>query len=64
VHPMISHVPVPAMDPLHARALDPWSGPAEIITALDALCPRSSFSETPSTAATSEVRHLSTLGRD
>jgi FlaA1/EpsC-like NDP-sugar epimerase len=38
VHPLISHVPVPALDPLHARALDPRMSAARIIRALDDMC--------------------------
>jgi FlaA1/EpsC-like NDP-sugar epimerase len=38
VHPLISHMPVPAMDPLHARALDPWTSPTELVRALEHMC--------------------------
>ena len=39
VHPLISHVPVPAMDPLDARALDPWQHPSRLIGSLADMCP-------------------------
>jgi len=38
LHPMISHVPVPALNPREARALDPRESPATIIVALAELC--------------------------
>jgi FlaA1/EpsC-like NDP-sugar epimerase len=40
VHPLISHVSVPTLDPSQARALDPGMAPSQIIKALDQLCPR------------------------
>ncbi len=65
VHPMISHVPVPAMDPLHARALDPWMSSAGIIEALHQLCPQPVNAPAPdSTGVIGDAQHLSTVARD
>ncbi len=36
-HPLISHVGVPALDPTHALALDPWAPPEEVLAELAAL---------------------------
>ncbi|ETA03281.1 putative nucleoside-diphosphate sugar epimerase [Frankia casuarinae] len=36
-HPLISHVDVPALDPTHALALDPWAPPEEVLAELAAL---------------------------
>ena len=37
-HPLITHVRVPALDPLVARELDPWASPDEVLESLAALC--------------------------
>lgn len=36
IHPLISHVTVPTIDPSDVRALDPWAGSADVIVALSA----------------------------
>lgn len=42
VHPLISHVRVPPMCADEARSLNPWMAPAQIVKALDTMCPRGS----------------------
>ncbi len=38
IHPLISHVHAPSLDPLDAREIDPWAPPAAVIKTLDRLC--------------------------
>ncbi|MFE2618330.1 polysaccharide biosynthesis protein [Micromonospora chalcea] len=38
LHPLISHVPVPELDPDEVRTLDPYADPDELIKRLAALC--------------------------
>jgi FlaA1/EpsC-like NDP-sugar epimerase len=38
IHHAISQVPVPPLDPLEVRALDPWGTADEIIGAMSSLC--------------------------
>ncbi|MFK3980852.1 polysaccharide biosynthesis protein [Micromonospora sp. NPDC050397] len=38
LHPLISHVTVPALDPIEASALDPFDDPAKVIDRLAWLC--------------------------
>jgi FlaA1/EpsC-like NDP-sugar epimerase len=37
IHPLISHVPVPPLDPVDARSLDPWAARQEVVQAVDSL---------------------------
>jgi len=38
VHPLVSHIPVPPLDPLTARTLDPWTAKSEVVDVLRRLC--------------------------
>ncbi len=38
VHPLVSHTPVPPLDPLAARGLDPWVTPIEVAKVLHNMC--------------------------
>ncbi|WDZ83071.1 polysaccharide biosynthesis protein [Micromonospora cathayae] len=38
LHPLISHVTVPALDPDEVRGLDPYADPADVIKWLEGLC--------------------------
>ena len=38
VHPSISHVPVPPLDPLEVRSLDPWGPDDAVVKTLSYLC--------------------------
>lgn len=38
LHPMISHVTVPALNPYEARILDPYAAPDRVVTDIAALC--------------------------
>jgi hypothetical protein len=38
VHHLVSHTPVPALDPLAARGLDPWAHSTEITKVLESIC--------------------------
>ena len=38
MHPLVSHTPVPPLDPLTARELDPWATPIEVAKVLSDLC--------------------------
>jgi FlaA1/EpsC-like NDP-sugar epimerase len=38
VHPLISHVPVPPLEPYQARAIDAWALPAEVVRECRAAC--------------------------
>ncbi|MBO4205814.1 polysaccharide biosynthesis protein [Micromonospora echinofusca] len=38
LHPLISHVPVPALDPMEATALDPFDDPDKLVERLAWLC--------------------------
>jgi FlaA1/EpsC-like NDP-sugar epimerase len=62
IHPLISHVPVPAMDPLDARGIDPWSSGSEIVSALHHLCPRSTLQPSSKATDADAEDRLSALG--
>jgi FlaA1/EpsC-like NDP-sugar epimerase len=38
VHPLVSHIPVPALNPRTVRDLDPWASHVEVTRTLEALC--------------------------
>ena len=38
VHPLVSHTPVPPLDPLTARELDPWAHASEVTKMLESMC--------------------------
>jgi hypothetical protein len=38
VHPLVSQMPVPPLEPLTASELDPWSHPTELIKVLESMC--------------------------
>jgi len=38
LHPLISHTPVPPLDPEQVRRLDPYAEPAQLVAALASLC--------------------------
>ncbi|MCP3782049.1 polysaccharide biosynthesis protein [Micromonospora sp. A3M-1-15] len=40
LHPLISHVPVPVLDPIEVAALDPFDDPQKIVAHLAQLCDR------------------------
>ncbi|SCL24488.1 NDP-sugar epimerase, includes UDP-GlcNAc-inverting 4,6-dehydratase FlaA1 and capsular polysaccharide biosynthesis protein EpsC [Micromonospora pallida] len=40
LHPLVSHVPVPALPPAETQTIDPYADPAEVVNRLDALCVR------------------------
>lgn len=52
IHPAISQVPVPPLDPLEVRALDPWGTADEVIGAMSYLC-LSEPASSPTTTQTS-----------
>jgi FlaA1/EpsC-like NDP-sugar epimerase len=43
IHPLVSHTPVPPLDPLTARSVDPWSDPCLLTQTLSGLCHDLSF---------------------
>jgi FlaA1/EpsC-like NDP-sugar epimerase len=55
LHPLISHVDVPALDPIHTRVLNPYVPANELVAELMGLCQPSSV---PVTAATGNPRCL------
>jgi FlaA1/EpsC-like NDP-sugar epimerase len=41
LHPLVSHVAVPALEPGEVHALDPYADPADVVKRLEALCAQS-----------------------
>ena len=39
-HPLVSHVAVPAVEPVTVHGIDLWSGPGAVVKALRATCER------------------------
>jgi FlaA1/EpsC-like NDP-sugar epimerase len=50
LHPLISHTPVPPLDPEQVRQLDPNADPAELVAALASLCRTEAATFAPSAA--------------
>ncbi|HYN94480.1 MAG TPA: nucleoside-diphosphate sugar epimerase/dehydratase [Pilimelia sp.] len=55
LHPLISHVPVPPLDPAAAQVLDPYARREHVVAALEALC-REPANVPPPAAALAAVR--------
>jgi FlaA1/EpsC-like NDP-sugar epimerase len=54
LHPLISHVDVPALDPAEARVLDPYANPTALVSDLLKLCDP----DTQPLTAAAQVSHL------
>ncbi|MFC7550580.1 polysaccharide biosynthesis protein [Plantactinospora sp. GCM10030261] len=55
LHPLISHVTVPSLDPTEVATLDPFEDPAKVIDRMIWLCGQPHHTGAPSTAATTAM---------
>ncbi|MEV1289621.1 polysaccharide biosynthesis protein [Micromonospora sp. NPDC049679] len=67
LHPLISHVPVPSLDPAEVRALDPYDDPEKIVDRLAWLCrqpaqtPRHTLGQAPCSLIEGELTEAGRL---